>query len=38
LAGTSGVVVSFALVPLIARMGRPPPTGAAADAGKKEDA
>jgi len=37
LAGTSGVVVSFALVPLIARMGRPPTAaGAADDADKKE--
>lgn len=36
LAGTTGVILSFALVPVIAKMGRPP-TSSAADADKKED-
>jgi malonate transporter MadL subunit len=38
LAGTSGVVLSFALVPLIARMGRPPPNPDAANTAGREGA
>lgn len=37
LAGTSGVVLSFALVPLLARIGRPPPAPRTAAATERKD-
>ncbi|MEI6467590.1 MAG: malonate transporter subunit MadL [Verrucomicrobiota bacterium] len=38
LAGTSGVALSFALIPLISRLGRPPPRAGEAATAKTQEA